>query len=249
MLISVVIPTFNEERIFNTLYYLVQQTAFNQYDIEIVIADYDPEDRKLTKSGVDRFVKDFPFVNTKFIDIDRKGIAYARHVGIMNSTGKIIVNFDGDSRFSTPKGLEKMVRPIINNHCVLTCCANELDAAEIYGRENDEGVKLAMNGLSVAAMLSKHTLLCISEPGMTFSRHAYDYAGGFNDVKQTEGLLLASRMVYNHGFGSKKFVDDVAVITSARRAIAISQAGLLNTYGNYDNAFRLNPDGSLKRFY
>src|SRR5215218_8290409 len=93
VLISIVIPTFNEENIHHTLTELSRQTVFGKYDTEIIIADFDPAGTMTTYNSLGKFRDFFPHLTKyhTFIPVDRKGIAYARNQGIIASSGSIIV--------------------------------------------------------------------------------------------------------------------------------------------------------------
>ena len=57
-------------------------------------------------------------------------------------------------------------------------------------------------------------------------------------LNKVEGGFISARIIYNFGFGAKRHIPDAAVVVSARRAIASSKYGLIDTWFNYDNAFR-----------
>ena len=241
MLISIVIPTFNEKDIYTTLARLAQQSVFSLYQkqVEVIIADYDPEKNMIVNGQHFRFFKDFPDIKTYIIPVDRKGIAYARHKGILRSAGHTIVNFDADAYFAHPKCIENCTRPILNGECVLTCCDNLLNTNEMdIPSATDQNVMVVRGAYTVANKIQRDNMIVIYEPGMCFSRYAYDFTGGFNDVKQSEGGFISARIIYNFGFGAKRHIPDAAVVVSARRALASSKYGLIDTWFNYDNAFR-----------
>jgi glycosyltransferase involved in cell wall biosynthesis len=241
VLISIVIPTFNEKDLYNTLARLTKQTVFEKYkdQVEIIIADFDPENNNNVYHESNRFQKDFPPILLQYIIVERKGIAFARHKGITKSTGHTIVNFDADAYYSHPNCIDLCTRPILNNECVLTCCDNMLNIHELdESNHKHENVLVVRMAYTVASRIQKDGMIVIYEPGMCFSRYAYDFSGGFNDVKQSEGMFLSSRIIYNFGFGAKRHIPDAAVVVSARRAIASSKYGLIDTWFNYDNAFR-----------
>ena len=241
VLISIVIPTFNEKDIYTTLARLVQQSVFEIYpkQVEIIVADYDPEFNNSVLNQCGKFQKDYSDIPCSLISIDRKGIAYARHKGILRSAGHTIVNFDADAYFAHKKCIENITRPIINGDCVLTCCDNLLNTNELdIPSATDQNVMVVRGAYTVANKIQRDNLIVIYEPGMSFSRYAYDFTGGFNDVKQSEGGFISARIIYNFGFGAKRHIPDAAVVVSARRALASSRYGLIDTWFNYDNAFR-----------
>ena len=244
LLISIVIPTYNEKDVYTMLARLVQQSVFNNYfetfkdKVEIIIADYDPERNDIVSKQVAKFNGDYD-VPTYFADVDRKGIAYARHMGIQRSKGHTIVNFDADAYFAHNNCIEKCTKPILNGECVLTCCDNLLNTNEMDEQtQKQENVVVVRTAYRVANMIQRDNMIVIYEPGMCFSRYAYDFCGGFNDVKQSEGGFISARIIYNFGFNAKRHIPDAAVVVSARRAVASAKYGLVDTWFNYDNAFR-----------
>jgi glycosyltransferase involved in cell wall biosynthesis len=255
LLISIVIPTYNEGDLYNTLSYLTVQTVFTKYkegDVEIIIADCDPEDNKKTLDSYIKFINKYPNFNkiTKFIDVDRKGIAYQRHMGILASKGNIIVNFDADAYFSSPKGIQYLINPILKNQgCVLTCCDNLLNIHEVKDPFilQHENMFITRNTLEILNNIQRIALIVCLEPGMTFTRQAYDYVNGFNDVKQGEAIFMTPRMIYSFGLNSKQHVSEVQIISSPRRAVAAAKLGILSTFGNYDSGFRLGNNNNIDR--
>jgi glycosyltransferase involved in cell wall biosynthesis len=219
---------------------LVQQSVFEIYknQVEIIVADYDPERNDIVSKQVVKFNSDYD-VPTFFVDVDRKGIAYARHMGIQRSKGHTIVNFDADAYFAHPNCIYNCTKPILNGECVLTCCDNLLNTNEIdNSTATDQNVIVVRGAYTVANKIQRDNMIVIYEPGMCFSRYAYDFCGGFNDVKQSEGGFISARIIYNFGFAAKRHIPDAAVVVSARRAIASARYGLVDTWFNYDNAFR-----------
>lgn len=257
MLISIVIPTYNEPGLYETLAYLTAQTVFKTYKneggVEIVISDFDPDNNKNTFNAYIKFINNYPDFTklTKFINIERRGTAFNRHSGIMASTGKIIVNFDADAYFSTPKAIQYLIAPILKTEggCVLTCCDNLLNIHEVKDPNvlQHPNMALVTNALDILNNIQRTALIVCLEPGMCFTRQAYDYVNGFNDVKQWEAIFLSPRIIYSFGLGAKQHVDTVKVISSARRAVAASKIGLWKTFGNYDTGFRLSSDDDQKK--
>lgn len=244
MLISIVIPTFEEENLHQTLEHLLNQTVFTKYpnQVEIIIADYDPENKNLCFDGFGKTVvkhTELRYLFVKIFKVQRKGIAYARHEGITWAKGNVIVNFDADARFSSSNAIEKLVEPILENKgVVLTCCDNVLDNNEFDDSKEDLLARITGTGIyELLNNIQKDAPIVCLEPGMCFLKYAYEYSEGFNDVKQAEAILLSPRIIYNFGPYSKKYIPDASVIVSPRRISAMTKFGLLNAI-NYDNAFR-----------
>lgn len=238
MLISIVIPTFEEPKLHHTLNELMKQTVFKKYpkQVEIVIADQDINNNDITFNSFQIFMKRWSSNhNIKFFKLFRKGIAFGRHHGILNSSGKVIVNFDADARFSTEDGIEKLVDPILRGEVTITCCDNILDTIVTGDLETE----FILHGFTLLNEIQRNHLIVCLEPGMTFTRYAYDFVGGFNiEIKQAEAMILSPKIIYNFGLFCKRHIADTNVITSSRRINAIGNVGLLTAL-NYDNSFRI----------
>lgn len=226
------IPTFREEQyIVKTLDILSKQNAW--ISCEVVIADYDPDgrpiaDRPIYKVLADQNREDFKKIN--IVNVNRKGIGFARHAGIVHSRGDFIVNFDADARFIYTNSIRELVKAIVfsDNKIIMTHCPNTLDLDEI---ETSSIQNIAYN---VRSWLQDSKLLPIAyEPGMTLTKMIYNRVGGFRDVVQLEGPLLAWDLGVAVGFNKIKQLNNFPVVVSARRAKA---AGFIEF--NYDRAFR-----------
>src|SRR5574338_1313035 len=111
--VAVVIPTFKEDDMLRRcLDSLEQQTVFK--DSEIVIADYDPDDKHVTTNAI----AEYQYV--KYVSVDKKGIANARNAGIQASSAPVIVNFDAECVFNRPDAISLMIQPIEVGEVVLT---------------------------------------------------------------------------------------------------------------------------------
>lgn len=238
--VSVVLPCFNEnDRILETLSKLFKQSFFK--DAEIIICEYNPANDPYVRDLVERMA------HVRYLEINRPGIAFARHMGIMKSNAQVICNFDGDCEFLNNKCLENMVTPILNKECILTVCDNLFDLVEVPVNElprMDAPTKVA----NLINNLQRTTPLAILEPGSCISKEAYMFVGGYDDTKQYELFMLNNRLMYHYNsfqnllFGGKrgqqhkKHIPEAAVIVSSRRAIKWSERGL--EVLDYNNNYR-----------
>ena len=238
--ISVVIPCLSEEeRIQDTLYGLFRQSVFK--DTEIILVEYNPENSP--------YLRDLchGMAHVRYMTVNRSGIAFARHVGIMSAFSNIICNFDADCEWINRECLANMTQPIIDKECILTVCDNVFDLREVPINEL-QMMDMPTKVCNFLNNLQRTTPLAILEPGSCIDKKAYEYVGGFDDVKQYELFHLGNRMAYHFNNIStllfsrqptgqhKKCVNDAAVIVSSRRAIKWSQRGL--EVLSYDNAYR-----------
>lgn len=227
--ISVVIPTYKEDPkiLKQNIGYMKEQTAFKKKRMEIVIADYDDT---LNSQGP----MTWPPQNEQFrvIHVKRRGIAYARHQGVMAAKGKAIVNFDADGFFVPNEAVDLLARPILEERAHLAVCDNVFDLRALNEREV-QSISFIMSMLEFFNNSQKSNLVGILEAGMTFSKHAYKYVGGFSDVAQYEGATIAWKIIQEFTPAFKVYIPEVKAVLSPRRAVASVKYGLLNAYGNY----------------
>ena len=238
--VSIIIPTLSEnERIADTLYSLFKQSMFK--DAEVLIVEYNPYN--------DPYIRDLchGMAHVRHLTVDRAGIAFARHMGIMSAHADIICNYDADCEFINKYCLENMAKPIQDKECVLTVCDNLFDLAEVPVNEL-QSMEMPTKVCNFLNNLQRTTPLAILEPGSCLDKKAYLYVGGFDDVKQYELFHLGNRLAYHYNniqeilFSRKpegkhkRCITDAAVIVSSRRAIKWSQRGL--EVLDYGNAYR-----------
>src|SRR6266498_3736003 len=117
--IAIAIPIYKEPYIRETVIQLLQQKCSRPF--QIVVAEYNPNFDDTAR----RSLADLP--GTIYLPIDRPGIAYARHLAIMATNARVIINFDGDSYFATKNAIDLMTDPIFNKQAVLCFCDNQFN--------------------------------------------------------------------------------------------------------------------------
>lgn len=234
--ISVVIPTYREpkEQVIQNINYMKEQSVFKKGKMEIIIADYYEFIPNTQMAWFYEWNKD---KNVKVIDIDRRGIAYARHMGIMASQGRTIVCFDADGYIAPTNGIDKLTKPVLTGEAVLTCCDNVLDTTGLTQEDTQSIIHINQINYQLSLM-QRAPMFAVLEPGLTFSKEAYLKVGGFRDVRQYEGAWLGANLIMAYTPARKKWIEGVTAVVSARRALASVQHGLLAAFGNYNNAFR-----------
>jgi glycosyltransferase involved in cell wall biosynthesis len=103
MLISVIIPTYNEEKVIGEC--LASLRSQTQRDFEVIVVDDGSTDN--TKEIVKTF-------GVKLFGQKHQGPAMARNLGVMHAKGKIIVFVDSDMTFHS-KFLRNLIEPIKQN--------------------------------------------------------------------------------------------------------------------------------------
>src|SRR5690242_5194458 len=100
-ILSIVIPTLNEEYFLpNLLDDLIQQTDKN---FEIIIVDAKSDDQ--TKAIVTKYQEN---IRIKFCEIDKRNVSYQRNIGATKATGDYIFFLDADSQL--PRGYIKYLK-------------------------------------------------------------------------------------------------------------------------------------------
>ena len=239
-LVSVVIPAYKEEdRIEDTLYTLFRQSIFK--DTEVIVVEYNP--------GNDPYLQNLlhGMAKCRYITVNRAGIAYARHVGIMSAMSPIICNFDADCEFTHKYCLANLIEPIQKKECILTVCDNMFDLTEVPIEKLNE-MQAPTNVCNFLNNLQRTTPIACLEPASCFSKTAYQYVGGYDDTVQHELFHLNNRFIYHYNNIStflfegkltgahKKHIDDAGVIVSSRRAIKWAERGVQVL--DYNNAYR-----------
>jgi glycosyltransferase involved in cell wall biosynthesis len=93
--ISIIVCAFNEEfRIQNCLKSIASQIV-NNFNIEVLIVDNQSSDN--TQKICNKFIKESPDANIRYLRIDHVQLSKSRNVGILNTTGDKVVFIDADA--------------------------------------------------------------------------------------------------------------------------------------------------------
>jgi glycosyltransferase involved in cell wall biosynthesis len=87
-LVSIVIPTKNEAGFLEKLLESIKNQSYK--NIEVIVVDYKSDD------GTVQIARSF---GARVIEVSRKGVGYATHVGFENAKGDIIIRTDADAIF------------------------------------------------------------------------------------------------------------------------------------------------------
>lgn len=220
-LLDIEIPVYREKGyIERTLDNLTKQNLYQRGQVHIVVGEY--RDAIDAHDDHVRYICD-KYKNVSYIDIDKKGISYARNYIIKNATvTNIVMNFDADSIFNRKDALEFMIRPLLDGEVMLTNCECILwDFDTNKPVKNGNIYSLAAN---VGNLLEKGVFA--RGPGLTVRKDAFNSVGGFRDVSVAEDYFLAMDICYQYSLYAKRFIDEVKILSSARRANASAKEGL-----------------------
>ncbi len=113
-MISIIIPTLNEENYISNLLNCLKNQAFKDFEVIVVDAHSNDKTREV--------IKKFRNLKIKTINSDKRNVAYQRNLGVKNAKNERILFLDADTKI--PKDfLENSLKEIKNN---------EVSACNIY---------------------------------------------------------------------------------------------------------------------
>ncbi|MEM0480746.1 MAG: glycosyltransferase [Candidatus Aenigmatarchaeota archaeon] len=194
-LISVIIPTLNEEKYIRTTLIAVSNQTLDRNKYEIIICDSNSKDRtiEIAKKYAD-----------KIIITDRKGIAVGRNLGAKYAKGKFLVFIDADT-IILPNTLEECLK-YFKEYDLIYPRVWTLDSSFIYS------FFYFIYNLSI--LLLKYILPQAGGFFIAIKKEVFQKVNGFNENLTTaEDLDLIKRVSKIAKVGLAKF----PVITSTRR--------------------------------
>ncbi|UCG95322.1 MAG: glycosyltransferase [archaeon] len=210
MMLSVVIPTLNEENYLPSLLEDLMNQTYNNF--EIIVSDC---------KSVDNTVKIAKKFDCRTVICEKKGPGPARNRGASVAKGKYLLFLDADSRVPEEQFLERLMQKAEKKFVRLAT----LGFSPIEDNKLDKTIsKYIVKSLKIFGTFEPFS------PGFcTFvSKHIHDKIGGYDEElflsEDHEYVKRASKM-------TKFFViDDICVLFSSRRLIA---EGRFNLYLKY----------------
>jgi len=197
-MISVVIPTLNEEKYIEpTLRALKNQDYNGKY--EIIVADSCSKDKtmRIAKKYADKIIK-----------VKKRSIGAGRNAGAEVAKGDIFVFIDADT-IVLPNTISELVRPFKNKKVVGTTCpvitlsADIRDFMTYWGYNQFVKTSIEVKKPQIAGMC------CM------YRKDVFEKIGGFDEkLKMFEDLDLSKRIAKH---GKIVFVEKTLVLTSPRR--------------------------------
>lgn len=233
--VDICIPAYKEEGyIERTLDSLMNQTMWKNNLMNIVVGEY--TNNPLHLSGKETsYIQRLCYKNKVIhIFVPTKGVGRARnHTILYGSMSDIITTFDADSRFNRKDAMEFLTTPIMQGKVVSTYCRTILTKDNLIRKESLGEVifKKIMNGAGdLEALLPVGRAI-----GLTFKREVFFKINGFPLVNFYEDYITNYRISLAYGMSNRKFVPEVIVLSSDRRAVAAGKHGLniLDYHKNY----------------
>jgi glycosyltransferase involved in cell wall biosynthesis len=209
MLLSFVVPAFNEERYLpGCIESILEQTRGLGDRIEIIVVNNASTDR------TGEIARGYPGV--RVVDEPRKGLTFARQAGFLVSRGRLIANVDADSRL-TPGWVQRVMSTFAERPKLVA-----LSGPVVYYdlRPRQRLLVRVFYGIAWVTYAANRYLLRVGSmvQGGNFvvRRSALEQIGGFNVgiPFYGEDTDLARRM---HEVGEVRFTFELTMLSSARR--------------------------------
>lgn len=195
--VSVVVPTYNEEKYIGPCIQALKNQSFTDYEVIAIDKSSDSTPALCKKAG------------WKVVTQIKPGISAARAEGFAATTGEIIASTDADSA-PDPKWLEYIVSTFEKDPQVVC----------VYGPTyflNSSPFYQLLGHLNTLFLLINRLLNNDQTVGMNFAvkKSAYDQIGGYNtNLPTAEDVDLGYRI---RKVGKVAFIPQVIVRTSSRR--------------------------------
>lgn len=236
--VSIVIPTYNEEKHLPVLLKQLQNQDFNG-KYEIIVVDNNSTDKTF------QIAKSF---NTRVVKESRQGITYARYRGLLSAKGEIIVQTDADCLVDK-NWLSQITKPFFKDDDVI------LTHGVSYPSKIEIGIRSHIYYsiiLFLKFLLQKTTLMC-SGYNLAYKKDIAlkimkerDYL----DLSYYEDTYLAFKI--GKLKGKKIYVPQAKVITSTRRIEKESLKNRISLWGYsmiYYSVFRKFPIWTYRSTY
>ncbi|MDE1845883.1 MAG: glycosyltransferase [Candidatus Micrarchaeota archaeon] len=200
-LISVVIPTLNEEKYILNVFRGLKEQSFR--DFEVIVADKESKDktREIAKRN-----------GAKVVITNKAGISAGRNAGAKIAKGKILVFIDADTRPS--KDLLKVYSRAFNDGIIAA-------TGPIFALEKTD--KLTKLGYAFVSEIFVKVSIIFGKASIIGSNFAikksiFEKVKGFDENLMTYEDYDLSRRISR--YGTIKFIEDASVSASVRRVAA-----------------------------
>ena len=199
--VSVVIPTYNEEKYLpECLSSLVEQRTSLNYEIIVV-------DEK-SKDSTQEVARDF---GAKVVEIDEKGIAIGRQIGTKNAKGKVVVSASADAIYPS-NWMETLTQPILEGKAHATF-------GPFLPKKEDGLIDYVISKTflpSLCHLLSYTKTPFCSADNIAFEKDSFLKIGGYDtSLRSLEDIDLMHRFKKNGLI--TKFIPNAVAYTSTRR--------------------------------
>ena len=195
ILISVVVPAFNEEKLIGRCLVALKEQDFSKENYEIIVVD---------NNSWDKTAEIAKKMEVKVVREEKKGYVFALRKGCSEAKGEIIATTDADSQ--PPKGWLKTIFKAFEKDSQVVC----VGGGTIHKNKNFMAVLIEIIYNVIGPVFKTF-------PGynLAFKKSAYDKIGGFREeVNMCGDTELCLRLQKR---GKMVFLKDNKVVTSSRR--------------------------------
>jgi len=207
-MISVIIPTYNEEKNIEKCLKSLEKQTIPRNKYEIIVVDGQSKDKtvKIAKKYAD-----------KVIQQKSKGVGGARNDGVAAAKYDLIATTDADC-IVLENWLEESIKGLSEKHVVLVF--GQLKPLEEKKTLSIYPFAFYLSG-KVMCLLNRLNLMNITcGANIAFKKHAFLKVGGFSDIPISDDFEISLRIKKE---GKIKFINDMKINYNLRR---IKQQGL-----------------------
>lgn len=215
--ISVIIPTFNEEKFIVSLLENILHQDYPKDRLEVFIIDGISKDR--TREIIESYQKQYPYI--QLLLNEKRFVSFALNAGIKKSRGDVVIRMDAHSEYPT-NYISMLVKYLF------TLKADNVGGIWITKPANDsaKAVSIAVALSSVFGVGDAHYRLGVKKirkvdtvPFGCFRKSLFDKIGLFDEeLLRNQDDEFNARIIENGG--SIYLVPDVTIIYYARRDIS-----------------------------
>lgn len=189
MKVSIIVPTYNEERVIGDCLESLSKQTYK--DLEIIVVDDGSTDGTLENIKSIVGITNNTGTKTKLLQQDHKGPGSARNLGAVNAAGDILAFVDSDMTFEQDF-IEKLVEPIVKGKAKGTFSKEE------YVKNNDN-VWAKCWGINEGWEEGKRHPKSYPDKQKVFRailKSEFDKVGGFSPIGYTDDWTLSEKLGY-----------------------------------------------------
>ncbi len=207
-MISVIIPTYNEEKNIEKCLKSLLKQSLPRKEYEIIVVDGKSKDKtvKIAKKYAD-----------KVIQQKSKGVGGARNDGVKLAKFELIATTDADC--TLPENWLEKIKQGFENEVILVTGNMKFVGYDFY-----ENVLSALIRSPLKIIYGSNLLMPCPGPNMAFRKKEFLKIGGFKDIPVLDDFEIYTRLRKE---GKCRYNPKIVVSTSARR---MKKAGIVKTH-------------------
>ncbi len=182
-MVSVVVPTYNEESVISNCLESLEKQTFK--DLEIIVVDDGSDDKTMD------VLSKVKIQNSKFqiLRQDHLGAGAARNLGSKHAKGEILVFVDTDMEFE-PDFIEKLVSPIVSGETIGTFSKEEyvLNKTKVFSKCWNINRNLPQNRMHPPGYPDKQPVF------RAILKKEFEKVGGFSTIGYIDDHTLSDKL-------------------------------------------------------